>query len=117
MVAVAEWVRALDSGDLMVQGSKPHVATSLRNVGNSVYPALPVSFGGDTKSRRSLLSGAYARRSKISHSPHWNVQLSWTPPLLEKDNSINNHTCVILKFECFTAFTDSIAYQMTRQKF
>ena len=32
--------------------------------GNSVYPALPVPFGGDTKSRRSLLSGVYARGSK-----------------------------------------------------
>ena len=41
--------------------------TSLRNFGNSVYPALLVSFGGDTKSRRSLLSGVYARGSKISH--------------------------------------------------
>ena len=39
----------------------------LRNFGNSVYPALPVSFGGDTKSRRSLLSGVYARGSKRSH--------------------------------------------------
>ena len=35
-------------------GLNPAAATSLRNFGNSVYPALPVSFGGDTKSRRSL---------------------------------------------------------------
>ena len=35
--------------------------TSLRNFGNSVYPALPVSFGGDTKIHRSLLSGARPR--------------------------------------------------------
>ena len=41
--------------------------TSLRNFGNSVHPALPVSFGGDTKSCRSLLSGVYAMGSKISH--------------------------------------------------
>ena len=41
--------------------------TLLRKFGNSVYPVLPVSFGGDTKIRRSLLSGVYARRSKISH--------------------------------------------------
>ena len=27
-----------------------------------------MSFGGDTKSRRSLLSGVYARGSKISHT-------------------------------------------------
>ena len=38
---------------------------SLRNFGNSVYPALPVSFEGDPKSHRSLLYGAYARGSKI----------------------------------------------------
>ena len=38
-------------------------------LGNSVYPALPVSFRGYTKSRRSVLSGVavYARGSKISH--------------------------------------------------
>ena len=48
-------------------GSNPAAATSLRNFGNSIYPALPVSFGGDTKSRRSLLSGVYARGCKISH--------------------------------------------------
>ena len=48
-------------------GSNPATVTSLRNFGNSAYPALPVSFGGDTKSRRSLLSGVYARGSKRSH--------------------------------------------------
>ena len=40
-------------------------ATSLRNFGNSAYLA---SFGEDTKSCRSLLSGVYARGSKISHT-------------------------------------------------
>ena len=67
---MAEWVRALAwAGDRTVSrpGSNPATVTSLRNFGNSVYPALPVSFGGDTKSRRSLLSGVYARGSKISH--------------------------------------------------
>ena len=70
MHKVAEWVRALAwAGDRTVSrpGSNPATVTSLRNFGNSVYPALPVSFGGDTKSRRSLLSGVYARGSKISH--------------------------------------------------
>ena len=47
------------TGDRAVLGSNPAVATSLRNFGNSVYPALPVSFEGDTKNRRSLLSGVY----------------------------------------------------------
>ena len=34
------------------------------------YPLLhfPVSFGGDTKCRRSLLSGVYARGSEIPHT-------------------------------------------------
>ena len=65
--AVAEWVRALDwrpDGP----GFESHCGNfSLRNFGNSVYPALPVSFGGDPKSRRSLLSGVYARGSKRPH--------------------------------------------------
>ena len=39
----------------------------VRNFGNSVNPPLPVSFGWDTKSRWSLLSGVYARGSKRSH--------------------------------------------------
>ena len=67
---MAEWVRALAwAGDRTVSrpSSNPATVTSLRNFGNSVYPALPVSFGGDTKSRRSLLSGVYARGSKRSH--------------------------------------------------
>ena len=58
------------TGDRTIQGSNPTAENfSLRNFANSVYPALPVSFGGDTKSRRrrSLLSGVYARGSKRSH--------------------------------------------------
>ena len=78
-------------GDRVVLGSNPAAATSLRNFGNSVYPALPVSFGGDTKSRRSLLSGVYAKGSNISHQSALEMRdLSWTPRPLEKDNSKNN---------------------------
>ena len=65
---MVELVRALCHGDRVVLGSNPAAATSLRNFSNSVYPALPVSFGGDAKSCWSLLSGGYARRSKISHT-------------------------------------------------
>ena len=51
---MTEWVRA-------VEGSSPTaVNVSLRNFGNSVYPALPVSFGGDTKNRWPHLFGVYA---------------------------------------------------------
>ena len=56
---MAEWVRLRCTGDRVVLGSKHAAATSLRNFSNSVYPALPMSFGADTKSRRSLLSGVY----------------------------------------------------------
>ena len=65
-----QWPSGLErwTGDRTVRGSNPTAENfSLRNFGNSVYPALPVSFGGDTKSRRSLLSGVYARGSKRSH--------------------------------------------------
>ena len=45
------------TGDRVVLGSNPAGGTSLRNFGKFVYPALPVPVGGDSKSRRSLLSG------------------------------------------------------------
>ena len=66
---MAEWVRALAYGLATGRsrpGSNSAAATSLRNFGNSVYPSLPVSFRGDIKSRRSFLSGVYARESKRS---------------------------------------------------
>ena len=67
--SMAEWVRALAwTSDRVVLAVSNHAAaTSLRNFDNSVYPALPVSFGEDTKSRRPLLSGVIARGNKISH--------------------------------------------------
>ena len=54
MVTDESWVR------IMVE--------PLRNFFNSVFPALPVSFGGDTKSCWSLLSGVLARGSKTPHT-------------------------------------------------
>ena len=46
--AVSEWVtRQRRNGDRVVLGLNPAGGTSLRNFGNSVYPTLPVSFGGD----------------------------------------------------------------------
>ena len=41
---------------------------SIPSLGNFVHLTLPVCFGRDTKSRWSLLSGVYARGSKISHT-------------------------------------------------
>ena len=66
----ARWPSGLErwTGDRTVRGSNPTAENfSLRNFGNSVYPALPVSFGGDTKRLRSLLYGVYARGSKRPH--------------------------------------------------
>ena len=78
----------------------PAAATSLRNFGNSVYPALPVSFGGDTNYRWSLLSGVYARGRKRSHQSALEMcNFSRTPPLLEKDNSKKNPV-YNTQFEC-----------------
>ena len=74
--AVAEWVRALAwAGDRTVSrsGSNPATVTSLRNFGNSVYPALPVSFGGDTKAVGPFYLVSMPGEVKDSTSPHWNV--------------------------------------------
>ena len=65
-------------------GSNPAEAVC----GNFLYPTLPVSFGRDTKSRWSLLSGVYARGSKRSHQSALEMcNLSWTPP-----PTLRNHT-------------------------
>ena len=83
---MAEWVRALDwrPGGPGFE-SRCSNLTSLRNFGNSVYPALPVSSEGDTKSRRCLLSGVYARASKRTHQSALEMSnLSWTPPTLRE---------------------------------
>ena len=62
--------------------------------------AISVSFGGDTKSRRSLPSGVYASRSKDPTHGVILCNLSWTPHSnLEKDNSLN-HSCVSPKMGC-----------------
>ena len=88
------WPSGLEhwTGDRVVLGSNPAEATSFRNFGNSVYPTMPVSFGGDTKSCPSLLSRVYARGSKRSHQSALEMfNLSWTPhSSLEKDNSLNH---------------------------
>ena len=65
---IARWPSGLKrwTRDRVVLASNPAAATSLRNFANSVNLALPVSFGGYTKSRRSVLSGEYARGSKQS---------------------------------------------------
>ena len=81
---MAEWV----GFDWRPDGSRPGSNPTAQNFaselfGNSVYPALPVSFGRDTKSCRSLLSGVYARGSNISHqsAPEYVTVVDSTPPL------------------------------------
>ena len=65
---MSQWLE-FRTGDREVLGSNPAGATSLRNFGNSVLkPTLPGSFGKDTKSCWSFLSGVYARGSKRPHT-------------------------------------------------
>ena len=63
----APWLE-LRTGNREVLGSNPAGSTFFRNFDNSVYLTLPMSVVGDTKSRRSLLSGVYAREIKRSHT-------------------------------------------------
>ena len=68
--AVDEWVR-LATGWSIVQIPLRQLIR-FGTYGNSVYPALPGSFGGDTKSRRSLLYGVYMPGEvKYPTSLHW----------------------------------------------
>ena len=63
---MAQWLERR-TGDRGVLGSNPGGAAS--EFGDSVYPTLPVSFGGDTKSSvPGLLSGVYSRGRKIPHT-------------------------------------------------
>ena len=63
--AVAEWVRALDwrPGSPGFESRCGNLLAS--DLGNTVSPALPVSFGEDTESGRSLLSGVYTFTHRI----------------------------------------------------
>lgn len=63
----ANWIRCWNS---RVVSSRPTlwIERLLQNLRKFVYPILPVSFGWDTISRWSFLSGVYARGSKRSHT-------------------------------------------------
>ena len=90
----ARWPSGLEhwTGDRVVRGSNPAAATSLRNFGNSVHPALPVSFGGVTIKAVGPFNLMSVPGEVKSALEMWN--LSWTPQSsLEKDNSLN-HSCV-----------------------
>ena len=64
---VAEWVRVQDwrPGGPGFESCCGNFASELCN---SVYPTLPMSFGGDNKSHRTVLSGVYALVGKIPHT-------------------------------------------------
>ena len=56
----------------------------VKSLALNIRDFISVSFGGDTKSRRSLLSGVYARGSKRSHTGGKQTDpLSWTPHLYQ----------------------------------
>ena len=64
----ARWPSGLERWLVQATGlSWPGSNPTAENFASELWPALPVSFGGDTKSRRSLLSGVYAMGSKRSH--------------------------------------------------
>ena len=68
--AVTEWVRELDwrpGGP----GFESRCAPSLRNFDNSIYPALPVSFGGDTKAVGPVYLVSMPREVKYPTSLHY----------------------------------------------
>ena len=82
----AWWPSGLEhsTGDRVVLGSNPAAAISLRNFGYSVYPALPMSFGGDTKIRWPFwcLCQAHGKlKIPLGQSALEMCSLSWTPPL------------------------------------
>ena len=69
MASGARFAQWLERRGLPTEGSRVRILVELlRNFDNAVYPTLPVSFKIDPKSRWSLLSGVYARESKISHT-------------------------------------------------
>ena len=62
------WLSGL-SARLTIEWSRVRIPLRpFGNFGNFLYPTLPVSFGRDTKSCWSLLSGVYARGSERSHT-------------------------------------------------
>ena len=72
LLDIRQFILLMRSGDRAVASRTVHRGDSgsipFRNLGNFVHPHFLVSFGRDTKSRWSLLSGVYARGSKISHT-------------------------------------------------
>ena len=91
----AESLRALDC-DQVVLGSNPAAATSLRNFSNFVYPLCQCLSEQTLKAVGPFYLVSIPGEVKDPTSVHWTCSVSWTAPLLEKDNSKNN------KFECFT---------------
>ena len=90
---MAQWFEHRND-DRGILGLNPVGGTLLRNFGNSVNPILPVSFGCDTKSRRSVLPGVYARGSKKSHTRGKCVTCRGL------HNSEIKHSCISARMVC-----------------
>ena len=67
----ARWPSGLEHWTGDPPGLNPTAATSLRNFGNSVYPALPVYFGGVTKAVGPFYLVSMLGEVKDPTSLHW----------------------------------------------
>ena len=81
---LAEWVMRW-AGDRVVMGSNQDCWCNFANCnfGNSVYPALAVSFGGDTKKPSVPSIDLMSMRGELKDRTQGvkMCNLSWTPPL------------------------------------
>ena len=85
-------------------------------IGNFLYPTFPVSFGRDTKSRWSLLSGVYARGSKRSHQSALEMcNLSWTPPPTLRDHT-SSWTTLEISLKTFVCYPVNMMCSKSNQK-
>ena len=114
---MAEWVRRLDW-----RPGGPGFESRCDNFASELWQFRLPRFAsvfrrGDTKSRRSLLSGVYARGSKRPHQSALEMcNLSWTPhSSLEKDNSLN-HSCVSPKIGCLEYLRAGLSKRMRMNK-
>ena len=107
MSAVSSYFAHIVPGVVNPSPSRPRVRILLRpfgNFGNFLYPTLPVSFVRDTKSSWSLLSGVYARGSKISHYSALEMcNLSWTPPPTLRDHT-SSWTTLEISLKTFVCY-------------
>ena len=95
------------TGDRFVLSSNPAAATPLRNFGNSAYPALPVSFGGDTtRISREYIDSRHDSRAclgtRLSHvSQNSLFSLSWSQAIQSRKKDLcSNHDIIFQQETC-----------------